>query len=190
MRIGDTREIKTAARIICATSANLEDLVKRGLFREDLYYRINVFPIFLPPLKERDGDIPLLANAFVKQFNKKYNLTIGGIEDKLLKLFEKYDWPGNIRELENLIERLCLTAQKNILTAELLEKNEELRNKFFGQKRKIDETDIILPGNLQLEQYEIKIIETRLARNKNHISRTAGELGITRKTLVKKLKKE
>jgi len=188
IRIGDTREIKTGARVICATSTDLETAVKNGLFREDLYYRINIFPVFLPLLKERDNDIELLANFFVKQFNKKYNLNIAGIDNRLLEIFKNYNWPGNIRELENLIERLCLISKYNILSTELLEKTEELRDKFLGVKREIDKSEIVLPGNLKLEQYTTRIIEARLARNKNHISRTADELGITRKTLVKKLR--
>src|SRR5581483_3201325 len=117
-RVGGTRAIKTEFRLIAATNVDLEKAVKEGRFREDLYYRINVIPIKLPPLRERSEDIPLLADFFLKRYNTKFRKRIQTIDAAVLTVLKKYWWPGNIRELENLIERLVAVSDKDYLAEE------------------------------------------------------------------------
>ena len=115
-RIGGTRTIKSDFRVIAATNRNLAEDVKNGRFREDLYYRLTVLPIFAPSLRERFNDISLLADYFVKKFNRSKERTISGIEPEVLTVFLNYPWPGNVRELENVIERMVILADGERLT--------------------------------------------------------------------------
>src|SRR5712675_1343784 len=117
-RVGGTKPIKTDFRLIAATNVDLEKAVKEGKFREDLYYRINVIPIKLPPLRERAEDIPQLADFFMKRYTARFRKHIEGITDPTMAMLKKYWWPGNIRELENLIERLVAVSDKEYLSEE------------------------------------------------------------------------
>ncbi|NLX61076.1 MAG: sigma 54-interacting transcriptional regulator [Tissierellia bacterium] len=116
-RIGSTRPIKIDVRVIAATNQNLEELVKKGKFREDLYYRLNVIPIRIPPLRERKEDIRILVHKFIVEFNKRYNKQVSFTE-KALEVLESYEWPGNVRELENTIQRLIIMNNHNHVTDE------------------------------------------------------------------------
>jgi len=117
-RVGGTKPIKTEFRLIAATNVDLEKAVKEGRFREDLYYRINVIPIKLPPLRERGDDIPELAEFFLRRYNTRFRKRIQGITDVTMAMLRKYWWPGNIRELENLIERLVAVTDKDYISEE------------------------------------------------------------------------
>src|SRR3954447_6829065 len=117
-RVGGAKPIKTDFRLIAATNVDLEKAVKEGRFREDLYYRINVIPIKMPPLRERADDIPDLAECFLRRYNARFRKQIQGISDPTMALFKKYWWPGNIRELENLIERLVAVSDKTFIAEE------------------------------------------------------------------------
>nr|UXE45178.1 regulatory protein AtoC [uncultured bacterium] len=117
-RIGGTKPIKTEFRLIAATNVDLEKAVKEGRFREDLYYRINVIPIKLPPLRERAEDIPQLVEFFLKRYNARFRKHVEGITDSTMALLKSYWWPGNIRELENLIERLVAVSDKDFISEE------------------------------------------------------------------------
>ena len=117
-RVGGSRPIKTSFRLIAATNVDLERAVKDGTFREDLYYRLNVIPLRLPPLRERLEDIPDLARFFLRRYNVKFRKNIQGIADSTLKILGSHWWPGNIRELENLIERLVAISDKDWITDE------------------------------------------------------------------------
>jgi DNA-binding NtrC family response regulator len=117
-RIGGTKPIKTEFRLIAATNIDLDKAVKEGRFREDLYYRINVIPIKLPPLRERTEDIPQLAEFFLRRYNARFRKRITGITDSTMAMLRKYWWPGNIRELENLIERLVAVSDKEYIAEE------------------------------------------------------------------------
>ena len=117
-RVGGTKPIKTEFRLIAATNVDLEKAVKEGRFREDLYYRINVIPIKLPPLRERTDDIPQLAEFFLRRYNARFRKRIQGITDSTMTMLKKYWWPGNIRELENLIERLVAVSDKDYISEE------------------------------------------------------------------------
>jgi transcriptional regulator with GAF, ATPase, and Fis domain len=114
-RLGSSHTRKVNIRIIAATNRNLDDEVKNGKFRQDLFYRLNVFPLSLPPLRERKEDIPVLTEWFVKQFNNKMSKKISGIPGSVLKALQDYSWPGNVRELENVIERAMITSQGPVL---------------------------------------------------------------------------
>jgi DNA-binding NtrC family response regulator len=107
-RVGGNRAIKIDVRMIAASNISLKDMVQKNLFREDLYFRLNVIPVELPPLNQRKGDILLLANFFLNKFNRQLNQNINGVTADAMAVLEAYDWPGNIRELENLIERLAV----------------------------------------------------------------------------------
>jgi PAS domain S-box-containing protein len=114
-RLGSPRTIKVDVRIIAASNRNLEEEIRKGSFREDLYYRLNVFPITIPPLRARKGDIRLLVNFFVAKFNKKIGKRIETIPPETLEILEKYDWPGNIRELESVVERAVISSRGSAL---------------------------------------------------------------------------
>jgi Nif-specific regulatory protein len=115
-RLGGTQTIKVDVRLICATHRDLIKMSKEGKFREDLFYRINVFPVILPPLRERKEDIPLLAAHFTHKYNKENNKSIEGIDRAALDLLMNYNWPGNVRELENVIERAVVLCQQELIS--------------------------------------------------------------------------
>src|SRR5206468_7144570 len=117
-RVGGAKPIKTEFRLIAATNIDLEKAVKEGRFREDLYYRINVIPIKLPPLRERSEDITQLAEFFLKRYNTRFRKKVQGITDATMAMLKRYWWPGNIRELENLIERLVAVSDKEFISEE------------------------------------------------------------------------
>ncbi|MCX8051190.1 MAG: sigma-54 dependent transcriptional regulator [Chlorobi bacterium] len=119
-RLGGSKEISVDVRVIAATNRDLEKLVEEGKFREDLYYRLNVATIYLPPLRERKEDIPLLAAAFIKEFNAKFGKAIEGFEPQAAELLQQYHWKGNVRELRNVIERAVLLSNGPVITREQL----------------------------------------------------------------------
>jgi two-component system response regulator AtoC len=123
MRVGGTERIKIDVRMIAATNEDLEANMKKGTFREDLFYRLHVFPIFLPDLKDRREDIPLLAYHFLDFYTKETKKQIRGISKEAMTILLEYDWPGNVRELENAIERAVIIAEQDTLTPDDLPKN-------------------------------------------------------------------
>jgi transcriptional regulator with GAF, ATPase, and Fis domain len=126
-RLGSNRPIKVDVRIITATNRNLENEIINGNFRQDLWYRLNVFPITLPPLRKRAGDIPLLVNEFVNRFSKKIGKVITKIPDDTMETLKMYPWPGNIRELQNVIERSVINTPGAVLKlADTLEGSVEM----------------------------------------------------------------
>jgi transcriptional regulator with PAS, ATPase and Fis domain len=119
-RLGGSKEVTVDVRVIAATNRDLEKLAEEGKFREDLYYRLNVATIFLPPLRERDGDVLLLASSFIKEFNQKFGKSIEGFDPAAAEILQQYVWKGNIRELRNAIERVVLLEQGNVISKEQL----------------------------------------------------------------------
>jgi chemotaxis protein methyltransferase CheR len=120
-RLGSSRTIKVDVRVIAATNRNLEAEIQSGRFREDLFYRLNAYPLSITPLRERPDDIPLLVQAFVKRFSKKLGKSIERIPRSTMQALQRYAWPGNVRELQNVIERAIITAPDNTLRVELAE---------------------------------------------------------------------
>ncbi len=117
-RLGSTKTIKVDVRLIVATNIDLTDAVRKGEFREDLYYRINVVPIKLPPLRERRQDIPEFVKNFMLKYNRRFRKDVNKITDQAMNILLTYNWPGNIRELENLVERLIAVADTNVIAEE------------------------------------------------------------------------
>ncbi|MEG8989469.1 sigma 54-interacting transcriptional regulator [Ignavibacteria bacterium 4148-Me] len=115
-RLGGEKEISVNVRVLAATNRNLEEEVAKGNFREDLFYRLNVVKIYIPPLRERKEDIPYIAYSFLKEFNQKFNKEITGIDSGALELLKSYHWKGNIRELRNVMERVVLLCEDNVLS--------------------------------------------------------------------------
>jgi len=180
--LGATRSIKVNARVIVATNKNLLELVARGVFREDLYYRLNVIKISLPPLLRRKEDIPLLIDHFIKNFNVRKNKEIKTISPDALEALMKYDFPGNIRELENIIEHAFILCHGD----EIMLKHLPLE--LFSNNRIKDEKKIQI-SFFPLYKAEAGIIIDALNRNKGSRQKTASELGIHKATLWRKMKK-
>ena len=146
-RIGSPKTIKVNVRVIAATNRNLENQIRKKQFRKDLYYRLNVYPITIAPLRDRISDIPLLAEHFVKQFNRQMDKNIKKIPGKTIKQLQKYSWPGNVRELENIIERAVIISHGSSLSVEPI-----LEPRF-------EETDKLLPLAEYERRYIIKVLE-------------------------------
>lgn len=173
-RVGGTEAIKTDFRIICATNSNLEEDVREGRFREDLYYRLRVYLIELPSLRERISDIPELTQYFIDKYRRKMNKPIEGITQEALDLLMRKNWPGNVRELENAIERAMVVSTGRELT----------KDNFYFQK---DEESQISSG-LTLADIEKQHIVNVLKENDWNISLAAKILGVDRTTIYHKLK--
>ncbi|HON55921.1 MAG TPA: helix-turn-helix domain-containing protein, partial [bacterium] len=176
---------------IAATNKNLEELVKRGVFRQDLYYRLNVYPIYVAPLRERKEDIPELVYYFVDKYSKLTNKHITKVEEEIIEIFQDYEWYGNIRELENIIERMIvITSDDNILRAAIAP--QEIRAKKFKSSLNVFDTELTEQANTLpelLSAIEKKIILETYQKEKYHQTKTAEKLGISRTDLQYKLKK-
>jgi len=187
-RVGGLKTIKVDVRLIAATNRNLLSDVREGRFREDLYYRLNVLPIHLPALRERKEDIPALTDFFLEKFNRKLERNIRGVEEGVLEVFCQYDWPGNIREMENLIERLVLTSrgdtiQVSDLPPEILKRTQEAEVSYLE----------VPPGQFkefikqQTNEVEKQLIAQALAQCGGNVSKAARKLGLSRKGLQLKM---
>lgn len=177
-RVGGEKTISVDVRIIAATNRNLEDEVKAGRFREDLYYRLNVVRIEMPSLRERKDDIPLLMHSFLREFNIENEKNIKGFDNRSKSALIKYNWPGNIRELKNCIESAVVMCTGDEI------KMEDLPSSIRAQS---EEKTISIPIGISMEEAEKIIIQENLAANNNNKSKTADILGIGRKTLHRKI---
>ena len=176
-KIGDHKVIKVDVRIISATNRNLQRALADGLFREDLFFRLNVVSIQLPPLRERKEDIPLLVNHFLERFSRKQGKPIDGISENAMKALTAYSWPGNVRELENTVERLVVFARdKTIATHDLVYSNTVLSSVLSREPLRLDD----------MERLHIMKVLQRAEGNKTQAAKL---LGIDRKTLRTKMKK-
>jgi len=176
-RLGSTKKVNVDTRVLAATNMNLESAVEKGTFRADLYYRLNVITIPVPPLRDRKDDIPLLAVHFLQEFNKKNNKHIQGIDDSVMGLLMEYDWPGNIRELENTMERAVILCQYDNITSDCVPR------KFMPSEGSMEVHD-----EFNLYDIEKGIITKALDANGWNQSRSAELLGISRKQLRTKMK--
>jgi len=179
MRVGGKKAIKLDVRILAATNRNLENMVKQKEFREDLYYRLNVVPIFLPPLREHPEDIQPLTEAFLEQFNQQFGYR-KWIHPEVVRKLKDYDWPGNARELQNLIERLVVTTREDQISIESLHRCFPLKDSIKGEKRSC------LKAMLENEERRMLEETWRIARSTRKVSAL---LGISQSTVVKKLNK-
>jgi two-component system response regulator HydG len=183
-RVGGQETLGVDVRVLAASNRNLEEEVARGEFREDLYYRLNVVPLHVPPLKERREDIPLLAEHFVEKFAKKNNRQVAGITPRCMALLINYPWPGNVRELENAIERGIILMRGDYLDEESLPIPV---HRFATNNNTPEAFATAPPGSLEeAEQLVIKNILIETSGNKSEASR---RLNITRKTLLSKMHK-
>jgi two-component system response regulator HydG len=176
-KVGDHKVVKVDVRIISATNRNLQKAISRGLFREDLFFRLNVVSIHLPPLRDRKEDIPLLADHFLKVFNKKQGKTIERISSNAMKALTDYSWPGNVRELENTLERLIVFSQGKVITTQDLVYSNTVLSR------------MVTSEPIRLEEMEREHIVKVLARVNGNKTQAAQLLGIDRKTLRIKIKK-
>jgi transcriptional regulator with PAS, ATPase and Fis domain len=179
--LGATRPVKTNARIIAATNKDLNQLLSQGRMREDFYYRINVIKINLPPLSKRREDIPLLVEHFVKKFNMKKNRKIAGVSEEVMEFFMKYDFKGNIRELENIIEHSFVLCRNQLITMDHL--SADLQKTY--KEKKIMTAD----SSQRLKETEKEIILNTLNKHHGNRKKTAAELNINPSTLWRKMKK-
>ncbi len=181
-RLGGNALVKVNIRLLSATNKNLEEEVRKGTLREDLYYRISVFPIRLPPLRERKEDIPLLVSFFLQRYSKRENKKIDNIQREALKVLMGYHWPGNVRELENVIERAVVISGSGKIEINDLPQHIET----FGRED-IEYSDETLPR--WIERLEIEILQKTLLEFEGNITQAAKKLGIGRATIYRKAKK-
>lgn len=187
--VGGNREVATNTRVVAATNRNLEKMIEDGTFREDLFYRLNVMPIFLPPLRERLDDLEDLISYFVRKFNRKLGRQVLGFSDEAMAVLRGYRWPGNIRELENIIERAFIVETNNRINLQALPEN----------VRQASQSQVAfdLPGSYNgpldfdrfKEETEKEFIIQALKANKGRINQTVAQAGIPKNTLLRKIKK-
>jgi DNA-binding NtrC family response regulator len=183
-RLGGEETLEADVRLLAATNRDLKTEIEKGRFREDLYYRLNVVTILVPPLRERKDDIPLLINSFIKEFAAENNKEISGIDEKARAMLYRYDWPGNIRELRNCIESTVVMSKSSVITTGDLPPtiSDAVRDAVIS-----DEQNIPIPMGTKLEDAENIVIQHTLTAQNGNKSRTAELLGIGRKTLDRKL---
>ncbi|HAA17100.1 MAG TPA: sigma-54-dependent Fis family transcriptional regulator [Cytophagales bacterium] len=181
-RVGSNKTKKVDIRLICATNMPLYDMVQEGTFRQDLLYRINTIELMLPPLRERNEDIGLLADHFLKMYAKKYQKEVRSISPAATKRMEKYAWPGNVREVQHAIERAVIMANGSVLQPE---------DFFFtSQKAEVSSMDAAVAlDQFNLEDVEKILIRKVLKRYNGNITQAAKELGLTRSSLYRRLEK-
>jgi len=179
-RVGGGQEVRVDVRVIAATHVNLQEAVGEGKFRDDLFYRLNVIEIRLPPLRERREDVPLLAQHFLERLAHELGKDVREISEDALKLLMDHDWPGNVRELENAVERAMVTSRGKTLGPEdfaFLAQN--------GASTKAPR----FPVGVSLQEMEKQLITVTLDRTEGNIKEAASVLGIDRSTLYEKIKK-
>jgi two-component system response regulator HydG len=178
-RIGSNKAISVDIRLICATNMPVHDMVMSNTFRQDLLYRINTVEIFLPPLRERQDDIPLLAEHFLRSYGQKYRKIFKGFTLSAMQLLQRYNWPGNIRELQHAIERAIIMAEGDELDS---------RDFFFLSAKPVTDK-IAAPATFNLDEVEKTTIQRVIDKNGGNISKAAKELGLTRASLYRRLEK-
>ena len=182
-RVGSSKTLTADVRLIAATNKNLEQLVKQGGFREDLFFRLNVIPIWLPPLRDRLEDIPLLANAFLREFATRENKTVSGFGPEVMDLLLRYSWPGNVRELRTAIEHAVVLCRGDKIIARDL----PAAVRHGPRTAKPEAAIIVAQNNLTVPEAEKQLIIRTLKETKGNRTLTAKKLGLSRRTLHRKL---
>jgi len=180
VRVGGTNPLQVDVRLIAATNLDLKSAIEKGNFREDLYYRLNIIPIHLPPLRERKADIPLLLDHFLDKYNKEFNKRIQGFDKCAQKILVNYAWPGNVRELQNLIERIVVLSQDEEYIS-----IEDLPLENISKKQ---EGDVLKTLKQAQREFEISYLKSALLRCGGNQTKAAEKLGIHRTTLISKMK--
>jgi len=191
--VGSTKSQKVDVRIIAATNKNLEELVVSKDFREDLYYRLSVIPITIPPLRERRDDIPLLIHNFLTIFNNDRKYAVKGFSRSALEILCNYDWPGNVRELENLVERMVILKNSGFISPEDLPEKYLSGRTLIQVKALPEEVNLPEGGiclNSAVDQFENRLILQALSRTSGNKKEAAALLNLKRTTLIEKLKKK
>ena len=202
-RVGDSRTRKVNVRLVAATNVNLREAVKAGTFREDLFFRLNVFPIKVPPLRQRRDDIPLMMNWFLQRFSKKHRKSITGFRERAVDALVAYDWPGNVRELENMIERAVILAEEGeaLDIGHLFTSGEEIDFPSFTinktgritieQAEEPTDLPILSASKIiaSLEEAELAMVKAALKETHGNLSKAARHLGISRAKLAYRLQK-
>lgn len=183
-RVGGTKTISVDVRVIAASNKNLEEEIGKGTFREDLYYRLNVIPIEVPPLRERLEDIPMIVDEFLEHFCYGSGSGKKEMSPDALELFKSYDWPGNVRELKNMVERLVILTPGKLITAEDIPDSLKKKLKLYSQSP-LFQVDSLKEAR---SYFEREFILRKLAENNGNISQTAEAIGIERSHLHKKIK--
>ena len=178
-RVGGKKERDSHVRVLAATNRDLEAMVKAGTFREDLYYRLNIFSVKLPPLRERSEDIPVIAGEYVRELGAKYGKTVSSIPAETQRLLGNYNWPGNVRELRNVIEQAVLLARGLELEPQLLPQ--------MLHRGPLREDIIKIPIGTAMDDIEREVILRTLAANSGNKTATAEVLGISRRSIYNKL---
>lgn len=193
-RVGGNESIATDVRILSASNKNLEQEIEKGNFREDLYYRLNVYPIEIPPLRERKGDIPLLAIYFASRFNRKNNQSVEYFDAEVVPLLKKYSWPGNVRELQNVMEQASLLADENTITTahfpslpveNLQESDTAIQDHTIDSLTDLLRSDMVIP----IDKLEAAAIHNAIRITGGNVSQAAEQLGVSRVTLYRKIEK-
>jgi DNA-binding NtrC family response regulator len=180
-RVGGNADVRVDVRVIAATNRDLEDAVKQGRFREDLYYRLNVMQITLPPLRERSSDVPLLAIHYVDVFNREFRKQVRGVTPQAMELLKAYHWPGNVRELRNAIERAMLLTEGEWLTADALP--------LSGASRATAQAMDLPEDGVNLEALERELVVQALKRTAGNQTKAAGLLGLNRDQIRYRIEK-
>ena len=180
--LGGVRGIKVDLRLVAATNQDLQDLVKRGKFREDLFYRLSVCPLHLPPLRERTGDMPILLEHFLARYNRERGTRIAGLTPQALRLVEMYAWPGNVREFQNMVEWVTITCKGTSVNVDNLPAYLKITKPDSDPDTKPSVPSLLSYG-LSVEEVEKVMLEEALARAKGNVSEAARLLKITRNTL-------
>src|SRR5690625_1867880 len=186
-RVGGNKTIKVDVRIICATNMDLRKAVHQGKFREDLYYRLNVISIYIPPLRKRKEDIPLLVNHFLRSINDKFNLKIKRLSAASLDAIVKYNWPGNVRELEHSLERAAILCDGNMI--DLYDLPESIQDMVKSSEKRQDASNLGKVNTQNVALMEKQMIIECLDKFSWNRTKAAQHLGITRRTLYNKIKK-
>ena len=187
-RVGGTRSIRVDVRVISATNKNLEEAVEQRRFREDLFYRLNVIPVTLPPMRRRREDIPLLLDHFLKRLSADKRRSVSGIAPEAMQVLKMYDWPGNVRELENLVERLVILKGEGVIGVE------DLPDKILGRRRDQGVPFVSIPDEgvdfeKLVEDFENRLIVQAMEKAAGIKNKAAQYLRLNRTTLVEKMKR-
>ena len=189
-RLGGLRDINLDLRVIAATNKNLREAVKEGAFRQDLFFRLNVIHVTIPPLRERPEDIAALANFFVQHYNKKFKRQMSGISPEAMRMLLAHDWPGNVRELRNAIERAMILEDSDFITPASLPKSiARLDGAAAAEPPRAAAMPAIPDTGLSLEENERRLILAALEKTGGNQTQAAKLLQITRDTLRYKMKK-